>query len=237
MLSGDEYTDLQMISTYRTVQQMVTDKIRRAILDGTLKPNTRLNQSKLASQLGVSRIPTREALRILEAERLIRFQAHRGAMVAAMSPTDIMEVYEILIRLETRAALRAVTRISPDQLLAVKKLHRRMEQTTNVDAWVRLNNQFHLGIYAATGCSRFLTIVEMMRNLTAPYVYMYVADLADRSIANKEHALLIRALEQRRPALMKKVLRAHLGHVRDGIMARLVLKAEPGLKDLRRAAA
>src|SRR5438874_5121119 len=96
---------------YRTMQQIVTEKLRGAILDGTFKPNERLNPADLAKVLVVSRIPTREALRTLEAEGLVTFYPHRGAVVSTMSPEEIEEVYEIRILLEISAAQRAVKRM------------------------------------------------------------------------------------------------------------------------------
>src|SRR5581483_4658237 len=150
---------LEIAGDYRTMQQIVTEKLRQAILDGTFKPNQRLHQADLAEILNVSRIPTREALRTLEGEGLVTFYPHRGAVVATMSPEEIEEVYEIRILLETSAAQRALKRVTDAQVV-----------------WARLNDDFHHSMYAPSGWTRLLSVIDMMRNLTTPYVRMFVSD-------------------------------------------------------------
>ncbi|MGH9429189.1 MAG: GntR family transcriptional regulator [Terriglobia bacterium] len=203
------------------MQQLVTERLRRAILDGTFKLNEKLNQSELAQKLNVSRIPTREALRTLEAEGLVKFHPHRGAVVATISQEEIKEVYEIRILLEVRAALGAMKRINPEQLRHVKSLQQQMVRTTDLDQWVLLNDRFHLGIYEASGWTRLQGVIQMLRNLTAPYVRLYVTDRFDRDSANTEHATIVEALEKRDSAAMRNSLKRHLAHACDGIISHL----------------
>jgi DNA-binding GntR family transcriptional regulator len=92
---------------YRTMQRIVTDRVRSAILSGQFGPGERVPQDDLAQQLGVSRMPVREALRILESEGLVELRPHRGAVVVDLLPEDIAEVFEIRAMLEGKAAALA----------------------------------------------------------------------------------------------------------------------------------
>src|SRR5207248_5337784 len=152
--------NLEISGDYRTIQQIVTDKLRNAILNGTFKPNEKLNQAELAEKLNVSRIPTREALRTLEAEGLVTFYPRRGAVVSTMSPEEIEEVYEIRILLEISAAQRAVKRMDESEVRQVRDIQEEMARTTELDVWVRLNDDFHQAIYRPSGWTRLLSVID-----------------------------------------------------------------------------
>jgi DNA-binding GntR family transcriptional regulator len=213
--------NFEIPSDYRTIQQLVTDRIRNAILDGKFRPNERLNQAGLAEKLNVSRIPTREALRTLEGEGLVKFYPHRGAVVSTMSPDEIEEVYEIRIMLELNAAQRALKVMNEEQLQEIRRIQARMTHTPELDAWVNLNDELHRAIYKPSGWTRLISVIEMLRNLTTPYVRMYVADEFDRDAANMEHAEIVAALESRDSVGLKAVLRRHLAHSCQGILSYL----------------
>lgn len=140
-------SELDLTLSYKTVQQLVTEKIRTAILDGTFKPNEKLNQWALAKRLNVSRIPTREALRTLEGEGLIRFYPHRGAVVSAMTPRELRDVYEIRAVLEAKAAIGGMKRITLRKVADLRRLERRMSRCPDPERWIGLNDEFHLLLY------------------------------------------------------------------------------------------
>src|SRR5438128_11057097 len=96
---------------YRTMQAIVTDHVRSAILGGRYAPGARVPQDELAQQLGVSRMPVREALRVLEMEGLVELRPHRGAIVVDLRPEEIGEIFEIRAMLEGRAAALAAPRL------------------------------------------------------------------------------------------------------------------------------
>ena len=98
----------------QSVEEVVTNALREAILSGELRPGDRLLQEQLAEQLRVSRIPLRDALRRLEAEGLVRIGPRRGAEVTSLTPSDVKEIYDLRIKLETElleAAIAALTGI------------------------------------------------------------------------------------------------------------------------------
>ncbi|QPC86247.1 FCD domain-containing protein [Mesorhizobium sp. NBSH29] len=100
----------------RTVQQETVDKLRLAIFSGMFQPGSRLIESQLCTQLGISRPSLREALRSLEAERLIEIVPNRGPSVPALSWKVATGIYEVRELLEVEAAGRCALRIEPAQL-------------------------------------------------------------------------------------------------------------------------
>src|SRR5581483_2145876 len=108
---------------YRTMETLVTDHLRAAILHGRMPPGTRLNQYTLAQQLRVSRMPVREALRTLQAEGLIELQPHRSAVVVSLEPAEFAEIFDIRATLEARAARRAVPRLTGETVARLHRLH------------------------------------------------------------------------------------------------------------------
>src|SRR4051812_19263611 len=104
--------ELALASAHNTVDA-VTQTLRQAILRGSLASGQILRQESIATQLGVSRLPVREAIRQLNSEGLVQVTAHRGAVVVALSADDIREIYDIRVGLETTALRLALPHLSP----------------------------------------------------------------------------------------------------------------------------
>lgn len=207
---------------YKTLQQIVTEQLREAILNGTFKPSQRLDPKELASLFNTSQIPIREALRALEAEGLVKIYPHKKIVVAKMSSKEIEEIYAIRILLETKAATEALKRLKPEEYDRIKELEIEMEKTTgDLDAWVELNNKFHMALYELAGWPRMLRIISNLRNLTAPYVRLYVSTVEDMKAANAEHKAIVKAIEERDPTAVEIEIRNHLEHVCRGIVMRI----------------
>ncbi len=105
----------------RTVQQETVGKLRLAIFTGVFQPGSRLIESQLCAQLGISRPSLREALRSLEAERLVEIVPNRGPSIPSLSWEEATAIYEVRELLEVEAAGRCASRISPEQLQALEK--------------------------------------------------------------------------------------------------------------------
>jgi DNA-binding GntR family transcriptional regulator len=113
--------DLDLRVSPRTVQQAIVDKLRLAIFTGLFQPGSRLVESQLCTQLGVSRPSLREALRSLQAERLIEIVPNRGPSVIALSWEQATGIYEVRELLEVEAAGRCAEKISKEQLHELEK--------------------------------------------------------------------------------------------------------------------
>jgi DNA-binding GntR family transcriptional regulator len=225
---------LEIPSDLRTIQQLATERIRRAILDGTFRPNDRLNHAELAERLKISRIPIREALRVLEGEGLVKSYPYRATVVSTMSAEEIEEAYEIRILLETSAAQRALGRMDAANVRRIRAAYEQMLEPIDPDTWVSLNSKFHQELYSASNWTRLMSIVEMLRNLTAPYVRLYVSDSSERDGANSEHGEIVAAVEARESVTLRAVLRKHLTHSCQGILSQ-IKKIEQEAKRLEAA--
>jgi DNA-binding GntR family transcriptional regulator len=213
---------LDVTAEYRTLQNIVTDQLRSAILSGRLGPGERLQHDEIARQLGVSRMPVREALRVLDGEGLVELRPHRGAVVVDLRPEDIAEVFEIRAMLEGRAAELAGPRLSEATLTRMRQILVEMERLGKRDGlspgdlalaegrWLTLNTEFHTIIYPASGWPRLCTLIEAQRNVVQPHLRIAAAYLGRTESAHHEHAEILRAAEARDGKRLAELTVAHL---------------------------
>jgi DNA-binding GntR family transcriptional regulator len=105
---------------HQTLQRQAVEKLRNAILAGYFKPGDRLVESKLCAMLGISRASVREALRGLEAERLIEIIPNRGPKIPVMTWEQAEQIYQVRSLLEGEAAARAATRASRQDIVKLE---------------------------------------------------------------------------------------------------------------------
>ncbi len=148
---------------YRTMQEIVYEKIRDAILSGQYSPGQRLVAEELARELGVSRMPVREALHRLESAGLVDSAPHRGTVVSELSEEEIIEIYHIRAVLEGLASRLATPRLTPKdhaQLKAILDEMTRAELSRDMPCFLNLNREFHLLIWKAAHAPRLLELLE-----------------------------------------------------------------------------
>ena len=182
----------------RTAYEHVRATLRAAILDRTLPAGTRLVQSDLAAQLGVSTTPVREALRDLAAEGLVLLDAHRGATVRPLDIDEVREIYELRMTLEPLMVARVVDRITEEQLGRAEEIARRMSTETDMSVWVNLNREFHAVFSEVDAKSRLAQILAGLRDSAAGYVAVSLdARPAQVAKANDEHHELLDIYQRR----------------------------------------
>ena len=173
----------------------VADQLRRLILTGQHKPGDRLVEDRLSIQLGVSRVPVREALRTLAAEGLVDIPPRRGASVAAISQgvaEDLVEVRATLEGLNARLAARHHEDAIIAQLRQVLEEGNSASQSGNVDDLVRLNAAFHDKLAEA---GRNSILWDIMRTLRERTGLVFAANTATRSREDwDEHSRILAAI-------------------------------------------
>jgi DNA-binding GntR family transcriptional regulator len=199
----------------RAVEE-AAEALRVAILDGTLRPGSRLGEVELAEQLGVSRTPVREALRRLVAEGLVEVLPNRGARVVEWSAADLDEIYDLRALLESHGATRAATRISAGELPVLDKLCADMEscagpgRNRDLDRLAGLNAEFHRRILDASGSARLAALVGTV--VRVPLVlrtfHDYTAEALERSSGH--HREIVAALRAGDPQWAGSVMRSHV---------------------------
>ncbi|MBI2941795.1 MAG: GntR family transcriptional regulator [Chloroflexi bacterium] len=204
------------------MQKIVTDRLRSAILSGQLGPGDRLQQDELASQLQVSRMPIREALRILASEGLVELRPHRGAVVVNLRTEDIAEIFEIRAMLEGRAAELAAPRLSDVTLARLRQIHAEMARIgQDEERWLVLNRDFHTIIYPASGWPRLCALIDAQRNVVQPYLRASLALLNRPSSAHDEHCQILAAAEARDGKWLARLTVEHLRLTAQGLIAYL----------------
>jgi DNA-binding GntR family transcriptional regulator len=202
---------------YPTRAQAVADFLRKAILSGELEPGQELSHDDLAARYGVSRIPVREALRSLAAEHLVELRPHRAPRVRLHSPDEIQEVWWIRQRLEPEAARLAAPRLTPGAVASLERIHRKMEgmgPLPDAVRWLAANRALHLGIYAAAGRPRLLTLIAELYDQSERYIGVYLKSPEQFGQAHTEHADLLAACAARDADRLARLTDEHIERVR-----------------------
>jgi DNA-binding GntR family transcriptional regulator len=191
--------------------------IRRRIFQGHLAPGDFLVEQDLAAEIGVSRTPVRAALNRLETEGLIYAESGKRAMVREFAEAEVDECFELRALLESYAAGRAATAITPGGLAELKDLAARMEAVVaegGDDAPVKfamLNDEFHDGILWHCGSQRLRDLIKplvqvqlVLMQRFRPHIEMHL----QRSCWH--HREIVAALEAQDPAWAETQMRTHL---------------------------
>jgi DNA-binding GntR family transcriptional regulator len=155
-------------------------------------------QAELASQLGVSTTPVREALRDMASEGLVVFDPHRGAIVRPLDMEEVREIYELRITLEPLMVRRVADLITDEQLDRADGLAARMRIETNLSTWVELNREFH-SVFSEIGeGSRLAGILASLRDSASAYVSLSLEARPEQvPQANHEHDELVKLYRER----------------------------------------
>lgn len=204
------------VTAVRTLsaEEAVTVALRNAILSGRLAPGQRLAQAELAEQLGVSRIPLRDALRRLEEDALVKINGRRGAWVTALSMRDVAEIYEMRIMLESWCVLYAVDGLTDDDVTQLKKLSTEMDRAKHdAAAGLVARGAFYGALYAHAKRPRMARLILQLRDNVGRY------HLIQNSHHSREsHAGLRHCIETGDGDGAVKVVTEHLEEARDDLL-------------------
>jgi DNA-binding GntR family transcriptional regulator len=149
---------------YDTAQDLALGAIRQAILEGILPPGTRLRQEDLAEAFGTSRIPIREALRVLAYEGLVHSIPYRGFTVTSLPGVEqIEEIYDLRTVLEAHAVRLAVSLLTDADLEDLRRIHDAMVHEEDEDRQFILREEFYLRLYSVTARPRLIDLIFRLR--------------------------------------------------------------------------
>ena len=204
--------ELQM-DAYLPLRDVVFQTLRGAILKGDLKPGERLMELQLASKLGVSRTPIREAIRMLEQEGLAVTIPRKGAEVAKMTEKDMEDVLEIRLSLEGLAVRLSCEKITPAALQELAVAMEDFEVKTRSGQFVEMAKadvKFHEILYKASNNPKLQQLLNNLREQMYRYRVEYLKDDSIYPRLIEEHQKMYDALKSKDSKLAESYVERHL---------------------------
>jgi DNA-binding GntR family transcriptional regulator len=178
-----------------------SDRVRRQIADqiisGALRPGQELDEKKLAEAFNVSRTPVREALRQLAAASLVEWRPHQSAVVAKITPSKMVEMFEVMAELEGfcgRLAARRMTASEHANLISIHRKFRPYVQARDREGYHALNKTFHEAIYAGSHNQYLRAQASALYVRLAPYRAYQLKRPDALRLASEEHQAIIDAI-------------------------------------------
>ena len=157
---------LKIVKTALYVE--VTERLRSMVASGVLKPGSWIDEQKLSEELGVSRTPFREAMRILASEGLLRIEPRKGCYVAELTEKDLNEIFPLMAMLEGRCAYEAAEKASDQAIKSLESLHHRLKKYAdekNIDDYYATNRKIHEAIQSLAGNEWLANMVNDLRRM------------------------------------------------------------------------
>lgn len=211
--------ELLKISSRGSRGEEAYEALRAAILDGSLKPSTRLREAELAEWLGISRTPIREALKRLEAEGLVANEPGQGLVVSRLDPPMISELYHIREVLEGTAAALAARHASDGEIEVLREIVNRDKEIADDVRLMNSNNKLlHSTLYSSAHNRFLLKTLQALQGSMSLLGDTTLSIQGRREASIRQHDEIVTAIERRDPDAAEKAARAH---IRDAYRIRL----------------
>jgi DNA-binding GntR family transcriptional regulator len=192
----------------------VLERLRDKILSGELREGEQLRQDAIAEEFQISRIPVREALSHLAAEGLINLVANRGAVVSALSPDEIMQMFETRAVLECYMLRCAIPNMKEEDFQTAENILKQFEQSlekdSEVKSWGTWNWSFHSTLYAPANREFMLSYVKTLNVNCDRYTRLHLVFTHDSHRAGQSHRELLDACKTRDPEVASATLWKHI---------------------------
>lgn len=204
--------------------QRVADILAERILSGDLAPGARIKQDELADELETSRIPVRDALRMLESRGLVTMRANAGARVTSLTRRDLEISYEIRERIEPLLLADSVPHLTDEDIADLRGVMDRNEKTKDIDEAIALGREFHWITYRRHNTPLLAQMVERVWDTTQSYrrAYMKLAMGGSTAGAGRthdiEHQLLFDAIAKREVETAQAALVMHIRRTRTALV-------------------
>ena len=214
--------NISKIKGYELLSKKVCKIIKSKIINGSLKPGTKLLEAKLAEQMGISRTPVREALRELAAKGFVKMIPNQGIIVSSDSIEDIQEVMQIRGVLEGLAAHLATAKITEEEISKLENFLKQMEKFTKErdgHAFGEVDAKFHNVIVNISGNQR---LIQIRKNITEQAHRYRIKLLNFSGILNystQEHWKIVEALKKKDSKKAEKLSQKHIENVLANILA------------------
>jgi DNA-binding GntR family transcriptional regulator len=204
-----------------TAPETIAAALRADILSGTARPGTLLRQEDLAARFAMSRIPVRDALRLLEAEGLVTIATNRSAQVAQLSRAEVAEIFHLRILLECNCLALAIPRMSEGDLDRIERIRQRAEIDAATPEWSAGDWAFHEALYRPSGHARQIETIQGLRTTSDLYAAAHHALPKQRKRWLADHRSIVAACRAGRVAEAVAALTAHLAAARDFVLQQM----------------
>jgi len=200
--------------------QRVADELRRLILAGEFQPGKRIGQEMLAERFNASRMPVREALRLLESEGLVSIVPHSGAWVSKLDAFEFDQTYKLREVVEPLAIRESIPNLTDEQVDRLGQLVEQIKATAgprrDVEGFLRVDREFHLLTYAGVRYQALTDLVLRQWNTTQHYrrVLVQHQDTADVTATNLDHELILDSIRRRDVDAAAAMIRLHIQRTR-----------------------
>ena len=198
-------------------EQLITDKVyhtlRDSIIAGKLKPRERLNVSRLADELGVSRTPIKIAMDMLALEGLVEVIPHSGAFVSDIYSEDLEEIYLMRSVLEGLAARLAVEHITQEDIAKLEKIVQEYDSVVAANdrkKALRLNADFHISVALACKKHRLINEIKKLYEYCIRYRVLSLSEMTKIEFSHSGHKEILEALKSKDPDRAERAVRQHL---------------------------
>lgn len=195
----------------------VVRHVRTLLVEGRIPPGAKIREREICAELGISRTPLREALKVLAAEGYVELLPHRGARAALLTAADMEHLFEACAALESAAGELACARISDAEVDRIAALHREMTghfAEGELRGYFRCNRAIHEALVAAAGNPVLAGMYEAVSARIRRARYVAPMPPANWQQAMREHDAMLNALLRRDGAVLALVLKTHLRNKR-----------------------
>jgi DNA-binding GntR family transcriptional regulator len=208
----------------RTVAAEAAEILRQRILTGDLKSGQPIRQEQIAQELGVSRIPLREALKQLEAEGFVTIEPHKGAVVSTLSLAEVEELFELRIHLESWLLRDAIPRMREADFAQFDAIIDESRLPDNLALWGDVNWRLHEAMYRPAGKPISLRFLKRIHDNLDRYLRLQITLTQDWDRAHGDHQQLIELSRAGDTATAVAVLERHIRHTAQALADALAPK-------------
>ena len=208
-------------SIARTASSAVTQLLRQSLDRGRWASGEPLRQEEIAAELGVSRVPVREALFQLQAEGLLHMVPNKGMYVRTISAAGLRELFRLRGLIEGDVLQDAVPLHDAASINRLETVQAALDKARSVDDWLAGDREFHEALYAPAQRTESMAIVRRLRFLVDRYYFARLKPATRAQGWHEEHHALIRAVRRRDAKAAGKVLQAHLAETERSALAAL----------------
>ncbi|QIL83718.1 GntR family transcriptional regulator [Diaphorobacter sp. HDW4A] len=204
-----------------SAQEEAYQYLLNAIRMGTLQPGSRIIAEDIATELDMSRMPIREALRRLSAEGLISLRTNRGAVVKKLSREEVCEIFEMRAVLEGLAASMAVKNATASDIKELELLLARLRAVQNdLPLWITAHREFHEKISALSRAPRILAQITSLHALIEPLMRVWIESSPESKNVNSVHERILEVMKSGDATEMEKLIKKH-----SRVTAEVILKS------------